>query len=97
MANIASKTMVSAAAKILSSKSTSKDEKLVASSALSQTQLGTHVSRTVASRASRILLDPKASRDAKTVAASALIQWPAKPSKHADKIRNAIVQMLKPV
>lgn len=69
------KKVSSAAAKVLKDKSSSKAEKAVAASALTQTKSAKETTgKAVAASASKILRDPKASAAAKSVAASALTQ-----------------------
>lgn len=65
----------SAAAKIMKSKTASKEEKAVAASTLTQTKSAKETTgKTVAAAAAKIMKDPKASKEAKSVAASALTQ-----------------------
>ncbi len=65
------------ASKVLNSKTASKAEKSVASSALTQiTSSKETTSKAVATSAAKILRDPKASKAAKSAAASALTQKP---------------------
>lgn len=64
----------SAAAKILKSKTASKEEKAVAASAMSQTKNAKVSGGKVASSAAKILKSKTASKEAKSVAASALTQ-----------------------
>ncbi|MEQ1696097.1 MAG: type II toxin-antitoxin system HicB family antitoxin [Hyphomicrobiaceae bacterium] len=73
-----SRSMPSAASKVLTSRKASKGEKMVAASALAQTKSKDVTSKVVASAAAKVLKDPKASKDAKSAAASALTQAPAK-------------------
>jgi len=75
------KKAASAASKVLGSKTASKDEKMVAASALAQTKSKDVTSKAVASTAAKVLKDPKAGKDAKSAAASALTQ--AAPAKKA--------------
>ena len=67
-----------AASKVLSSRTSSKVEKSVAASAL--TQKRSVSGHPVKSSASKILRDPRASREAKAAAASILTEWSAKRS-----------------
>jgi hypothetical protein len=65
----------SAAAKIMRSKTASKEEKAVAASTLTQTKSAKETTgKKVAASAAKIMKDPKASKEAKSVAASALTQ-----------------------
>lgn len=68
------KKVSSAASRVLRDKSSSKAEKAVAASALTQTKSKETTGKVVAASASKILRDPKASKAAKSVAASALTQ-----------------------
>ena len=66
--------VASAASKVLTSKTTSKAEKSVAASALTQKNSSEQTSARVATSASKILQSKTASKDAKSAAASALGQ-----------------------
>jgi hypothetical protein len=68
------KKVASAAAKVLHSKTASKEEKSVAASALTQKGSTEQTSRRVASSAGKILKSKTASKEAKSAAASALSQ-----------------------
>lgn len=68
------KKVSSAAAKILKSKTASKEEKAVAASTMSQTKTTKESGSAVASSAAKILKSKTASKEAKSVAASALTQ-----------------------
>jgi len=69
-----SKGVASAAAKVLKSKTASKDEKAVAASALTQKGSTEKTSAKVASTAAKVLKSKTASKEAKSAAASALTQ-----------------------
>ncbi len=80
------KRVSSAAAKILKSKTTSRAEKSVAASALTQISSAKETTgRVVALAAAKILKNPKSSKEAKSVAASALTQ---KPKFKANKLKS---------
>ena len=69
-----SKKVASSAAKVLNSKSSTKAERTVAASALTQRGSTERTSSKVASSASKILTSKTASKAAKSAAASALTQ-----------------------
>lgn len=68
------KGVASAAAKVMKSKTASKEEKAVAASALTQKGSTERTSAKVASSAGKILKSKTASKEAKSAAASALTQ-----------------------
>ena len=84
---------MSSASKILTSKTSSKAEKAVAASALTQiTSSKETTGKAIAAAAAKILRDPKASAAAKSVAASTLTQKPKFKAKklNSDEIYRAV-------
>ena len=87
------KKVSSSASKILTSKSSSRAEKSVAASALTQIASSKETTgKFVAAAAAKILKDPKSSKAAKSVAASVLIQKPKFKAKHlnTDEVYRAV-------
>lgn len=76
-----SKKVAAAAAKVLRDPKTSKAEKSVAASALTQKGSTETTSAKVAATAAKVLRDPKATKAAKSAAASALTQKAKAPAK----------------
>jgi hypothetical protein len=72
------KKAASAAAKVLKDPKASKDAKIAAASALTQSKSVETTSAKAASSAAKVMRDPKASKAAKSAAASALTQKAAK-------------------